>query len=90
MIYVDELVNSLAGLFKQAYELGVEDGRKRPFVATKMLKRKDLPEQFGIKVDAFDEYYRGKGFPYYQEGSQRKYYAPAVHEWLMNHQSFNN
>ena len=87
---MDEFVKGLATLFRQAYELGVEEGCQQPIVETKMLKRKDLPEKFGIKVDAFDEYYRDKGFPYYQEGSQRKYYAPAVHLWLLNHQKYNN
>lgn len=87
---MDNFVQSLADLFKQAYELGVAEGRQQPLVEPKMIKRKDLPDEFGIKVDAFDDYYRDKGFPFYQEGSQRKYYAPAVHLWLLNHQQHNN
>lgn len=83
----DLIKKGLANLFKQAYEKGVEDGRRQPLIKHEMLTRKQLKERFSISPDSFDKYYRSiDGFPTYQEGSNQKYYEPAVHEWLMNHQ----
>lgn len=34
-----------------------------------------------------DKYYLYQpGFPFFQEGKKRKYYAPAVKDWLAQHQ----
>lgn len=88
---MSDLAQSLASLFQKAYEQGVEDGRKQPLIKHEMITRKQMKEKFGIAPDSFDDYYRSvQGFPSYQEGRSQKYYEPAVHEWLMDHQQFNN
>ncbi|WP_420329172.1 hypothetical protein [Lactiplantibacillus plantarum] len=82
---MDSLISALSKLFTQAYEQGVADGRSQQTVDHKMIGRKDFDHEFGIKVDAFDKHYRDKeGFP--KPEGDGKWYAPAVHEWLMNHQ----
>lgn len=86
---MDSLVASMAGLFQQAYEQGIADGRKEKTVEHKMIARKDFNAEFGIKVDSFDKYYRNaNGFPKPEEDG--KWYAPAVDYWLRNHQQLSN
>ncbi|WP_455428849.1 hypothetical protein [Lactiplantibacillus pentosus] len=86
---MDSLAVSLAGLFQRAYEQGVADGRKKQTVEHKMIGRKAFDDKFGIKVDSFDKYYRdAAGFP--KQEPDGKWYAPAVHEWLLNHQNLSN
>ncbi|WP_258115615.1 hypothetical protein [Levilactobacillus yiduensis] len=88
---MNDLVQGLAALFKQAYLKGVEDGRKEVTVSTKLLDRKDLYPEFGIKPDTADKYYLYQpDFPFVQQGNNRKYYAPAVHQWLLDHQQTSN
>lgn len=58
------------------------------------IRRKDMMtrEQVAAEIlhcapNTADKYYLyAPGFPYIQEGSKRKYYAPAVCEWLANNQ----
>ncbi|VDG20656.1 hypothetical protein [Lactobacillus plantarum JDM1] [Lactiplantibacillus mudanjiangensis] len=83
------LTQGLAQLFQQAYEQGIEDGRKKVVVDHKMIGRKQFDVEFGIKVDAFDKHYRNEeGFP--KPEGDGKWYAPAVHQWLLNHQQLSN
>lgn len=88
---MNDLVQGLSNLFKQAYLKGLEDGRKEATIDTKVLDRKDLNEVFGIKVDTADKYYLYQpDFPFFMQGTKRKYYAPAVHQWLLDHQQTSN
>lgn len=88
---MDALTEGLANLFKQAYQQGVEDGRKQPLIEPHLLDRKDLNGAFGITKDALDDYYLPQpDFPFIMQGSRKKYYAPAVHQWLLNHQETIN
>ncbi|MFC6170390.1 hypothetical protein [Loigolactobacillus jiayinensis] len=58
------------------------------------IKREDMMtrEQVAAEIlhcapNTADKYYLYQpGFPYCQEGKNRKYYAPAVREWLANNQ----
>lgn len=86
---MDNFVNGLAKLFKQAYEQGVFEGSQKQAIEHKMIGRKEFEAEFGIKVDSFDKYYRdANGFP--KSEPDGKWYAPAVHEWLLNHQNLSN
>lgn len=86
---MNELEHGLASLFQQAYEQGLEDGRREQTVEHKMIGRKQFDSEFGIKVDAFDKHYRNQeSFP--RPEGDGKWYAPAVDQWLRNHQQLSN
>ncbi|MDT7019331.1 hypothetical protein RIN67_02960 [Levilactobacillus namurensis] len=85
---MDDLLNSLTRLFRQAYEQGVEDGRKER--DHRFIKRAEMQGEFGIPVDTFDSDFRGKpGFPTYRFGTAERYYIPAVSQWILEHQERN-
>ncbi|AOB20778.1 hypothetical protein AVR82_14580 [Lactiplantibacillus plantarum] len=86
---MDSLISALSKLFTQAYEQGLADGRKQPVIEHVIVSREDMPKMFNFSKDTFDDYFRYKNdFPKPLIGNT-KWYAPAVHEWLMDH-SRNN
>ncbi|MBT9670428.1 hypothetical protein GPK34_00055 [Secundilactobacillus kimchicus] len=88
----DLIEKGLAELFKQAFQEGVQEGRKQSVVDTRLATRKELAaEMLRMSPTTADEHYLYEpDFPYVQQGTKRMYYLPAVHEWLMNHQEHNN
>lgn len=85
---MNDFISGLAGLFEQAYLQGVEEGRKRPLVEPEMMDRKEVcAKVLHVAPDTGDKYYLYRpGFPFTMQGNQRKYFAPAVYEWLLNNQ----
>lgn len=88
----DLIEKGLSELFKQAYQQGLDEGRQQFEVEPKLVTRKQLAaEMLHMSPTTADEHYLyADGFPYVQQGTKRMYYLPAVHEWLMNHQQYNN
>lgn len=74
-----EMVNKV---FKQGFDAGQVNNYQ-------LLTRKELCSQvLHIDVNTFDEHFRFQpGFPSVKDGKLERYYVPAVHEWLMNHQT---
>lgn len=74
-----EMVNKV---FKQGFDAGQVNNYQ-------LLSRKELCSQvLHIDVNTFDEHFRFQpGFPSVKDGSLERYYVPAVHEWLMDHQT---
>lgn len=84
---MDDFIQGLSGLFQKAYQQGIADGQKQPLVEHRLLERKDLAKTFGISRDALDDYYLTRpDFPFITQGGRKKYYAPTIHQWLLDHQ----
>lgn len=85
---MDNLIVGLSNLFKQAYQQGLEDGRKEATVTPELLDRKQISERvLHVAPNTADQFYLYQpGFPYMEQNGKRKYYLPAVSEWLMKNQ----
>lgn len=75
-------------ILNSVYQRGVNAGS---LSNCQLLNRKDLCDKvLHIGVNTFDDNLRYEpDFPSVMIGNREKYYVPAVHEWLMNHQTFN-
>lgn len=82
------LEQGILDLVNQAVKRGFEAGQQNDY---QLLTRKELCSQvLHIDVNTFDQHFRFQtGFPSVKDGSLERYYVPAVHEWLMEHQSIN-
>lgn len=80
------LEKGIMELINQAFQKGFDAGQINNY---QLLSRKDLcAKVLHIDVNTFDEHFRFQpGFPVVKEGKLERYYVPAVHEWLMNHQT---
>lgn len=61
-------------------------------VPMELMTRKDLASKvLHVDVNTADKRFLYEpDFPFVMVGTQRRYYLPAVHEWLMKHQMFND
>lgn len=80
------LEQGILDLVNQAVKRGFEAGQQNDY---QLLTRKELCEQvLNIDVNTFDDHFRYQpGFPSFKDGKLTRYYVPAVHEWIMNHQT---
>ncbi|GAX04589.1 hypothetical protein IWT140_02231 [Secundilactobacillus pentosiphilus] len=82
------LEQGILTLIQQVFQKGFDEGKQNDY---QLLSRKELCSQvLHIDVNTFDQHFRFQpGFPSVKDGSLERYYVPAVHEWLMEHQSTN-
>lgn len=78
----------LEAMFKQAYMEGLKQGENLHDINPELITQKELAENvLHVSVHSVDKYFTSEpDFPFVMVGSKRRYYVPAVHKWLMNHQ----